>query len=85
MEGSPMGTKLTLRMDEKVVNRAKIYARRSGKSVSQLVADFFVLLGSKEERKSSGMTPKVRSLRGAFRGADLNIDNYRQHLEDKYL
>ncbi len=80
-----METKLTLRMDEKVINRAKAYARKSGKSVSQLVADFFALLGSKEERKSSEMTPKVKSLRGVFRGSDLSIDNYRRHIEDKYL
>ena len=80
-----METKLTLRMDEKVINRAKAYARKSGKSVSQLVEDFFVLLGSKEERKAPDITPKVKSLRGVFRGSDFSIDNYRRHLEDKYL
>ena len=80
-----METKLTLRMDEKVINRAKAYARKSGKSVSQLVEDFFVLLGSKEERKVPDITPKVKSLRGVFRGSDFSIDNYRRHLEDKYL
>ena len=80
-----MATKLTLRIDEKLINRAKMYARKSGKSVSQLVADFFVLLDSGETRKSFDMTPKVKSLRGAFRGADFSIDNYRRHLEEKYL
>jgi hypothetical protein len=82
-----METKLTLRMDEKLINRAKRYARKSGKSVSQLVADFFAILssGEREEGKSFDMTPKVKSLRGAFRGADLRINHYRRHLEDKYL
>jgi len=80
-----METKLTLRIDEKLINRAKTYARKSGKSVSQLVSDFFVLLGSGEEKKSPEITPKVKSLRGAFRGADFSIDHYRRHLEDKYL
>jgi hypothetical protein len=79
-----METKLTLRMDEKVINHAKEYARKSGKSVSQLVADFFVLLGSKQERRASDITPKVKSLRGVFRGSDFSIDKYRHHLEDKY-
>ncbi len=79
-----METKLTLRIDEKLINRAKMYARKSGKSVSQLVSDFFVLLGSGEEKKSPDITPKVKSLRGAFRGADFSIDHYRRHLEDKY-
>jgi hypothetical protein len=30
------------------------------------------------------MTPKVKSLRGTLRGADLNINDYRRHLEEKY-
>jgi hypothetical protein len=80
-----METKLTLRIDEKLIHRAKMYARKSGKSVSQLVADFFVLLSSAEEKKSLDVTPKVKSLRGAFRGADFSLDHYRRHLEDKYL
>jgi hypothetical protein len=80
-----METKLTLRIDEKLIHRAKKYARKSGKSVSQLVSDFFGLLDSGEVKKSFDMTPKVKSLRGAFRGADLSIDSYRRHLEEKYL
>ncbi len=81
-----METKLTLRMDEKLIHRAKKYARKSGKSVSQLVADFFGLLDSSGEvKKSFDMTPKVKSLRGTFRGADLNINGYRRHLEEKHL
>ncbi|MCX5885518.1 MAG: DUF6364 family protein [Proteobacteria bacterium] len=79
-----METKLTLRVDEKLIYRAKVYARKSGRSVSQLVADFFVLLGSGAEKKTFEVTPKVKALKGAFRGADFNIDNYRRHLEDKY-
>jgi len=81
-----METKLTLRIDEKLIHRAKMYARKSGKSVSQIVSDFFGLLDSSGETKRSfEMTPRVKSLRGAFRGADLNIDSYRRHLEEKYL
>ena len=80
-----MKTKLTLRIDEKLINRAKIYAQKSGKSVSQLVSDFFALLGPGEGKKALDVTPKVKSLRGAFRGADLSSDHYRRHLEDKYL
>jgi hypothetical protein len=80
-----METKLTLRIDEKLIHRAKMHARKSGKSVSQLVSDFFGLLDSGEAKKSFDMTPKVKSLRGVFRGADLSTDSYRRHLEEKYL
>jgi hypothetical protein len=79
-----MATKLTLRMDERLITRAKTYARRSGKSVSQLVADFFVSLGSTGGKQAYRPTPKVESLRGVLRGADLSKDDYRTHLEEKY-
>ncbi len=36
-----MQTKLTLRLDEALIQRAKAEARRTGKSVSQLVAEYF--------------------------------------------
>jgi hypothetical protein len=80
-----METKLTLRIEEKLINRAKMYARKSGKSVSHLVSDFFALLGPGEEKESLDVTPKVKSLRGVFRGGDFSLDRYRRHLEDKYL
>jgi hypothetical protein len=78
-----MATKLTLRMDERLILRAKTYARRSGKSVSQLVADFFVSLGSGGKRPYK-VTPKVESLRGVLRGSDVGKEDYRAHLEEKY-
>jgi len=37
-----MQTKLTLRPEDSLIVRAKEHARRSGRSVSQLVADLFV-------------------------------------------
>ena len=80
-----MATKLTLRIDEKLINRAKAYAKKSGKSVSKLVADFFTLLGRGEEEASLKITPKVMSLRGAFRDSDFNVDEHKRHLEKKYL
>lgn len=39
-----MQTKLILRLDEELVERAKFYAAEHGKSVSQLVADYFRFL-----------------------------------------
>jgi hypothetical protein len=39
-----MQTKLTLRLDDALIDRAKRYARRHDQSVSQLVANFFSAL-----------------------------------------
>jgi hypothetical protein len=77
-------TKLTLRLDPGLIQRAKIYARRSGKSVSQMVADFF----ARPSAEPAGgdlpeLTPKVRALKGALRGA-LDREDHRRHLEEKY-
>ena len=36
-----MRTKLTLRLDDRLVKDAKLYARRTGKSLSRMVAEYF--------------------------------------------
>jgi len=79
-----MPTKLTLRMDEKLIERAKAHSKATGKSVSQLVADYLAML---EDRPAGELRlrPIVHSLRGLLRGADLGEEDYRRHLEDKYL
>lgn len=43
-----MESKLTLQIEEKLIVRAKSFAERTGKSVSQIVADFFELLPDPE-------------------------------------
>jgi len=79
-----MHTKLTLRLDEKLIRRAKAYAKRSGKSVSQMVADYFAMLGRKIDDRPGKLTPTVKALKGTLRGLDVNIDDFRKHLEDKH-
>jgi len=80
-----MATKLTLRIDEELIMRAKAYAKRSGKSVSRLVADFFALLSQSEEEHSQKITPKVKSLHGLLRDASVDFEDYKKHIEQKYL
>jgi hypothetical protein len=78
-----VNTKLTLRLDEDLIASAKRHSAESGRSISQLVADFFTLI----EASDAGVevTPRVRSLRGALKGSGLDEIDYRRHLEDKYL
>jgi hypothetical protein len=80
-----MQTKLTLRIDEDLIERAKSYARKSGKSVSQLVSDYLDLLPEPGQRQPRPLTPIVESLRGSLAGSGLDEDDYRRHLEKKYL
>ncbi len=76
-----MQTKLTLRLEEELIDVAKEFARSNGKSVSRIVADYFALLG--RGRDGLDISPAVRSMKGSLRGA--RADDYRRYLEDKYL
>lgn len=80
-----MQAKLTLRLDERLIRRAKAHARRTGKSVSQIVADYFAFLGQKPTDGNSRLAPTVRSLRGMLRGSKVGIGDYRRYLEEKHL
>jgi antitoxin component of RelBE/YafQ-DinJ toxin-antitoxin module len=79
-----MNTKLTLRLDDQLITKAKRYSDRSGKSVSQLVADFFSAIDAEEDIPGTQISPRVRSLRGAFKGSTATEEDYRRYLEEKY-
>ena len=78
-----MQTKLTLRLEEQLIERAKAHAKKRGKSVSQMVADYFALL-DREDRPEI-LVPLTRSLHGALRSTAVDEDTYRERLEEKYL
>jgi hypothetical protein len=79
-----MNTKLTLRLDDQLIRKAKEYSGRSGKSVSQLVADYFSLIETDEEIPGTQITPRVRSLIGSLKGTGVTEEDYRRYLEEKY-
>jgi len=78
-----MNTKLTLRLDDKLISSAKRRSLESGRSISQLVADFFTLI--EIEAGYAEVTPRVRSLRGVLAGSGVEESDYKRHLEEKYL
>lgn len=77
--------KLTLRLDEHLIEKAKIYSARKGKSLSALVADFFSLLEEDIEPFPLKLPPKVASLKGILKDKKVNEDDYRKYLEKKFL
>lgn len=79
-----MATKLTLRMDEEVIEQGKRAARERGKSVSRLVADYFRLLGRRPTEEEPELPPATRSLFGVAAGCELDEGDYRRHLEDRH-
>ena len=80
-----MQTKLTLRLDDRLVARAKAHARRTGRSVSKIVADYFTLLNDEESSAKRSISPLVAKLKGSLRGAEIGEEDYHKHLSDKYL
>lgn len=80
-----MQTKLTLRIEEELIDRAKSYSQSTGKSVSQLFADYIRMLPGTETPKEGPVpTPIVQSMRGVIRGARIDEEDYRRYLEEKH-
>jgi hypothetical protein len=78
-----MNTKLTLRMDEGLVRRAKAEAKRRGKSVSRMVGEFVDSLGAGKERPE--LPPVTASLVGILKGVHVSGVDYKRHLRRKHL
>ena len=79
-----MQTKLTLRLDDRLIAQAKAYAKQSGKSVSQLVAEYFSLLNAKSLPESE-LTPSVQKLKGMLKQSQVDVEDYQKYLEEKHL
>jgi hypothetical protein len=73
--------KLTLSVDNRVVSRAKRYAKRRGVSVSRMVEAYLAAV-AEPPSPDIGAAPILDSLRGALKSAD--TDEYRKHLAVKY-
>jgi hypothetical protein len=65
-----METKLTLRLDQTVINSAKIYAENNNRSLSKLVEDYFRNLVS-ENRSKEEYPPLIKKLSGIISEKDL--------------
>ena len=80
-----MQTKLTLRLDDDVIEKAKRYAKHRQTSLSRLVAKYFKFLSNLEKPQSKKSLPPItRSLWGVLEDADFEESSYLEYLEGKY-
>ena len=82
-----MDTKLTLKLDKSVIEKAKAYASEQQVSLSKLVENYLNALTSKSTEKDEiSITPFVKSLTdGNTIPADYDYKkDYQDYLEDKY-
>lgn len=82
-----MQTKLTLRVEKHLIETAKKYSKRRGKSLSQLFSDYLLMITNAETPKKNSketLPPISESLKGVLRGKKLSEKDYKKHLEEKY-
>jgi len=79
-----MDTKLTLKLDRSVIERAKTYAKKKNTSLSQLIENYLGFLV--DPKDNNEVTPLVKSISGIL---DLPKDfdykkSYKKHILNKY-
>ena len=80
-----MQTKLTLSLEAELIKQAKYYAKVNGKSVSQMVAEFFTVISSSNSADNPVKArPVTEKLLGCMDKSSLNEDHYKEHLLSKY-
>jgi len=85
-----MNTKLTLTIEQNIIEKAKKYAHNKGKSLSSIIENYLKLITKEDNidnKKNINETPIVNSLKGSFK-APKNFD-YKKQISDeiakKYL
>ena len=80
-----MQTKLTLRVDDSVVQKAKRLARKRGTSVSKIFSGY--ITEANEDQDLSDMGKITASMIGALHGVEAEDEKeaHRAHLKGKYL
>lgn len=74
-------SKLTLSVDDRVVSRAKIYAKQRGVSISEMVEVYLDAIAGTASPDACD-APILRSVRGSLKKAQL--EDYKKHLTAKY-
>lgn len=82
-----MATKLTLRLDEKLIKNAKQAARSRKVSLSKMVSDYFksISVQQKKELIESPILSEIAGILPSKADDKKLLKSYKKHIEDKYL
>ncbi len=82
-----MNTKLTLTIEQSLIDKAKKYAKTQGRSLSAIIENYLKAVVNEENTKTIGATPVTSSLRGSFKAPEnLEYDKaLAKGLAEKYL
>jgi hypothetical protein len=62
-----MKTKLTLTIEQSIIEKAKRYARERERSLSDLIENYLRALTNEKEIGDEDMSPTIKQLRGSFK------------------
>ena len=82
-----MNTKLTLTIEQTIIEKAKKYANEKDRSLSDIIENYLKVITKEDNNESAELTPIVKSLKGSFT-APKNIDYKKElsrRLKEKYL
>jgi len=82
-----VNTKLTLTIEQTIIEKAKKYANVKGRSLSDIVENYLKAITKEDNNESIVLTPIVKSLKGTFKAPE-NIDYKKElskRLTEKYL
>ena len=82
-----MNTKLTLTIEQSIIEKAKKYARERERSLSDLIATYLNALTNESEVNEEEISPMLKSLRGSFK-IPTDFDYKKElsnRLSEKYL
>lgn len=81
-----METKLTLKLDLDIINKAKLYAKKHRKSLSKIIENYLHFLLEEKQVENKKITPLVKELSGIISlPEEFNYkDNYINYLTKKY-
>jgi hypothetical protein len=80
-----MQTKLTLRIDDELIKKAKRVAHKRGKSLSRIVSDYFNHISVEDNTDDLKLPPNAESLYGSLTNSKIDESDYKKYLEKKYL
>ena len=62
-----MNTKLTLTIEQGVIEKAKKYAKQKGRSLSDIIENYLKVLTKEDIQSDFEITPLTKALRGSFK------------------
>ena len=78
-----MTTKLTLTIEKETIERAKIYAKETQRSLSEMVQNYLNSLGKVEDQDE--LSPKMKKILSMLKGVDTRTDEELENDKKEYL